>query len=147
MIKKKIQWGVTSKGHLVLAPGDNQLYLWQSRDSFAQSGSEEPPRPNSTASLGNLLFSLEKTALTLNANFWNLCSLLLIVLVADWENTPMRWEVAPLNLSFWRQPPPPGNSSSPSWSEATSSSWGTRQTDFSGTCDRTRLEGPGPVLP
>ena len=56
--------------------------------------------PNSTTSLGNLLFSLEKAALTPNLNFYNLHPLFLIVLATDQENTPMCWEAAPLNLPF-----------------------------------------------
>lgn len=63
-----------------------------------------PLMPNSNASLGNLLFSLEKATSTPNLNFCNLRPLLLIVLVMDRENAPTCWEAAPLNLPFWRWP-------------------------------------------
>lgn len=59
---------------------------------------QRPPMPNSTASLGNLLFSLEKTASTPNLNFCSFHPLLRIVLAMDQENTSACWEAAPLNL-------------------------------------------------
>lgn len=95
-------WGGTSSGHLDSSPRENQLHLWQSKDTFAQPGSEDL-WCQTTASMGNLLFSLEKTASTPSLKFCDLHPLL-PVLAMHREDMSMGREVAPINHPIWTWP-------------------------------------------